>query len=338
MFIAVFRRWLNRIGTAYTHAKGGQNISLFRRKDASYSIREEQKMTLRYTRYLSLLAWVAALVSPLLIAPAVAQTDYDSEDNRYIDITTLAQLNAIRWDLDGNGAVADSDTANYNAAFPNAATGMGCPSTGCNGYELKADLDFDTDGSRGATPVTSADDYPNWNPIGGTYSAPFKGNNNTISNLTMDRTGDAGLFYALSDTVEGLGLSKVNVVSTANMSALAANLNSGGAVIGCWSTGTVRGRSAGGLIGFIRDTSRVAASFSATNVTAHATVGVAGGLVINMENGIMVASYATGTVTGNKAGGLIGASGTRVARIIGTSRGARCFTATAIAGCVPATI
>ena len=77
------------------------------------------------THFLPLLAFVAALVSPLLTGPAVAQTDYDSENNRLIDITTLAQLNAIRWDLNGDGAVAASDTANYNAAFPNAATGMG---------------------------------------------------------------------------------------------------------------------------------------------------------------------------------------------------------------------
>ena len=45
-------------------------------------------------------------------------------------------------DLNGNG---DATHADYDAAFPNAMSGMGCPSS-CTGYELLNDLDFDTDG------------------------------------------------------------------------------------------------------------------------------------------------------------------------------------------------
>ena len=32
--------------------------------------------------------------------------DYDSNDDRLIEISNLAQLNAIRWDLNGDGVVA----------------------------------------------------------------------------------------------------------------------------------------------------------------------------------------------------------------------------------------
>ena len=41
MFIAVFRRWFNLIFTAYTRAKGGQNISSSRCEEASYSIAKQ---------------------------------------------------------------------------------------------------------------------------------------------------------------------------------------------------------------------------------------------------------------------------------------------------------
>ena len=81
-----------------------------------------------------------------------AQTtvDYDDDDDGLIDVRTLAQLNAIRHDLDGNGAPASGGATAYGTAFPNRVTSaggrMGCPSGNCAGYELRADLDFDTDG------------------------------------------------------------------------------------------------------------------------------------------------------------------------------------------------
>ena len=111
-----------------------------------------------------------------LSAPAGAQTlvDYDSDDNRLIEITTLAQLSAIRHDLDGNG---DATHADYVAAFPdrdtNAQTLMGCPDgMACQGYELMADLDFDENGDG----TVDADDHggayhnggAGWAPIGAT--------------------------------------------------------------------------------------------------------------------------------------------------------------------------
>ena len=58
--------------------------------------------------------------------------DYDADNDGLIDIDTLAKLNAVRHDLDGNGNHdgGTGDTA-YNAAFANrdrsAAGLMGCP-------------------------------------------------------------------------------------------------------------------------------------------------------------------------------------------------------------------
>ena len=113
--------------------------------------------------------------------------DYDTDDDGLIDIFTLAQLDAIRHDPNGDGVPVQSGTAAYTMAFPIAATGMGCPSSGgCTGYELETDLDFDTnaDGS-----VDAGDEYwdngRGWEPIGqGGYPlyATFEGNGRTIRN------------------------------------------------------------------------------------------------------------------------------------------------------------
>ena len=51
----------------------------------------------------------AIIVAVLALAPAgaaqaqQATTDYDADNDGLIEVGSLAQLNAIRWDLDGNG-------------------------------------------------------------------------------------------------------------------------------------------------------------------------------------------------------------------------------------------
>ena len=83
--------------------------------------------------------------------------DYAAAADGLIEVRTLAQLDAVRYDLDGDGLVDGATWMPYYAAFSMGALGMGCPD-GCTGYELEADLDFDTNGD-GA--VDSDDDY--WN-------------------------------------------------------------------------------------------------------------------------------------------------------------------------------
>ena len=237
--------------------------------------------------------------------PAFAQTDYDSEDNGYIDITTLAQLNAIRYDLNGDGVVADGNAANYNAAFPNAATGMGCPSSGCIGYELKADLDFDTNNTgatytetAGTVTGDSGDDYYNggsgWQPIGdyaNPYFAKFKGNGKTISNLFINRssTEGMGLFGSLTAWLDVSGLSYVQCP--------------GGSLVGervnC-QPALLRGPNVGPPIpGRIEGLGVIDAYVAGGRYT--------GILLGSNDGGIVATSYTTGTVTApDLAGGLIG--------------------------------
>ena len=338
MITAIFRRFLNLMGayiptlrlamdTACTHAKKGRPAFLSRCGDAFYFVakqtvrmigtmyppppREEHKMTSRYIRW-PLLAFVVALVSPLLTGPAVAQTDYDSENNRLIDITTLAQLNAMRWDLDGNG-VADRNADNYNAAFPNAATGMGCPSTGCRGYELKANLDFDTDND-GDVDGDDPGSYENWWPIGEIYNTTFRGNGFTINNLRLVRASNdhVGLFniIGLSGRVESLGLTNANVVGQDHVGILAHENR--GTIIACYTTGRVQGRTqVGGLVGNLGQgvfsgtapVAYITASYSTAEVSATGTgplEGISGGLVGMNWGGFINASYATGSVSSGR--------------------------------------
>ena len=107
--------------------------------------------------------------------------DYDADNDGLIEIVNLAQLDAVRHDLDGDGVAIQEGMVAYTAAFPVAATGMGCPSGGgCTGYELETDLDFDTNGNGRAD---AGDDYGGsgfgWLPIGkGGFPlyATFEGN------------------------------------------------------------------------------------------------------------------------------------------------------------------
>ena len=243
-------------------------------------------------------------------APVVA-VDYDLDDNNLIEVSTLAQLNAIRHDLDGNG---DSTHADYTGAFLNAAADMGCAAT-CLGYELTADLDFDTNGSGTAN---LGDTYWNggdgWAPIGSDssvstrYDAVFDGDGHTISNLFISRssTGDMGLFGSSSATsaIRNVGLESANVTGQNYTGALIGSAF--GAVDFAYSTGSVNGSDyVGGLVGYFEG--QIQRSYSTASVTGSDYVG---GLVGNATNSAVIkASYATGAVSGRiGVGGLVGSS------------------------------
>ena len=247
------------------------------------------------------------------------ETDYDTDDDGLIEISSLAQLDAIRWDLNGDGAPTGSaaDKAAHAEAFPNPLALMGCPpgaTGGCLGYELKADLDFDTD-SNGE--IGSGDDYWNggsgWAPIGawnggsGTgYSATFQGNGHSISGLH-----GGGLFDYLerSGKIYDVQLLDVDIESASEAGALA--VHNSGLIVGAYADGRVTSTSsqsgqAGMLVG--RHQGTIIASYAAGTVTSPH---VAGGLVglISGTFSDVVASYAvvwvndTDTTT---AGGLVG--------------------------------
>ena len=285
-------------------------------------------------RLRGLLVAVAAVVAMTLFSAGVTEelvhtaqaqtatpTDYDADDDSLIEVGNLAQLDAIRHDLDGDGSSTNSTA--YDAAFPNAATGMGCPSAGCTGYELTAELDFDTNGNGEAD---AGDDYWNdgagWQPIGtfdfnGSFSATFEGNGNTISGLFINRpTADyVGLFGIIglrgAATVRNVGLTGVDVTGDEYVGGLTGNnrVEGPGTIIASYAEGTVSGgrNDVGGLVG--RSGGTITASYAA--VTVSGSFRRVGGLVGANEShgGTITASYAAGTVSGSSmVGGLVGAN------------------------------
>ena len=272
--------------------------------------------------------------------------DHDTDDDGYIEVFDLAELNAIRYDLDANGAVSSTDEANYLAAFTNAIPGMGCPSTGCVGYELRANLDFNTNDSAASAGnpagADSGDDYWNggsgWDPIGGVsggdYTGSFDGNTHTISNIFIDRTSGnyAGLFADLDGTGQTIeNVSLVNVDVTLNVSTssevyvggLAGYVESGVTVEDSYTTGRVRaGESStdpvtltasdlnsdvGGLVG--RSSGSIVSSYSLADVTAHSKSSQ-NGIATNV--GGLVGRASGGSVSASYAGGAV--SGNTVAQ------------------------
>ncbi len=241
---------------------------------------------------------------------------YDRDDDGLIEVSNLAQLNAIRWDLDGDGGVDDTAIADeYSDAFPHAIAGMGCPEGGCTGYELIADLDFDTNGNGQAD---SGDDYWNggagWAPIG-SFSATLQGNSHSISSLYVDRAseGSVGLFSHINDSAEirRVGLNKITVTGGRNVGGLVGH--NSGTVNASYATGSVAGRrNAGGLVGF--NTGAITTSYATGSVTGSGASGGAGGLVGNnwTSSSTINASYAMGSVTvsgtSSGGGGLVGKS------------------------------
>ena len=289
-------------------------------------------------------------VDSFSVSVRLGTRDYDRDNDDLIEVSNLAQLDAIRYDSNGNGTADDpSDWPSYFAAFTQATANMGCASI-CEGYELNADLDFDTDGSGGAN---DGDTYWNggdgWVPIGkNPYQAVFEGNGRTIANLFIDRDteDDVGLFSEVGEfgLIRNLGLEEVDVTGRDFVGGLVGDAEDG-RVGRCHVTGSVSGEDVvGGLAGRL-DTvwsSYAAAEVSATGDGVGGLVGAAdlvvvsyatgrvegggthpaagadcgseggvGGLVGNVCSGV-VASYATGPVSGTAAvGGLAGSGSAR---------------------------
>ena len=258
-----------------------------------------------------------------------AGDDYDADDDGLIEVCNLTQLDAIRFDLDGNGSASGSTIADagdkYQAAFPGiAVNGAGCPASGCQGYELTASLHFDTNGNGRAD---EGDAYWNggkgWLSIG-PYAAVFEGNGHTISNLhyradkgyRSERSLRRGLFQALAET----GVIRNMILKNVNLSGNGWSIGglvgeNRGTISSAALTGTVSGqRYVGGLVG--ENWGTISNAGVTGTVSGHFVVG---GLVAwNMTGGTITDSYSSGEVSGGdgeKVGGLAGRNwGGRIVR------------------------
>ena len=224
----------------------------------------------------------------------------DKNKNGLIEICDLEGLNAMRYQLDGSGYKASASAVKITA---------GCKSGGCNGYELKKDLDFNDDASYSsiANKVTWTKGK-GWLPIGSYsnhFKAIFEGNGHTISNLMIDRpnTAAVGLFrYIERGTINKVGLLNVDITGRYNVGGLV-GYSSRGTITNSYATGAVEGDGqVGGLVGQNRGT--ITNSYATSAVTSAG--GRIGGLV-SSNGGTITNSYATGAVEGDDSvGGLVG--------------------------------
>ena len=251
--------------------------------------------------------------------------DIDSDNDGLIDIRNLTQLNNMRYNLKGN---------RYAVSMNDAGSSAGCPTgeydhdhdsatpqvTGCQGYELMNDLDFDGDGD-GATWTgddtngyrldgddhnsvyfsVNTDGTGGWQPIEKKthtarnyirreyFSAIFEGNGHTISNLAIHITseGDSNEFISAGLWAELHGNTQVRNLSLDKV--LIITPSEGSNVVGS-------------LAGANRNNSVIINS-SVSNVTIRGD-GFIGGLV-GINNKHIIASYVGGACS-IKASGWIG--------------------------------
>ena len=225
------------------------------------------------------------------------QRDIDEDGDGLIDIHTLEELNAMRYQLDGTG---------YRSSEGAPKITIGCPENKCKGYELMEDLDF-SDKSEWTTGA-------GWQPIGGEiyrFSSIFEGNNKTISNLRVNRpqSNNLGLFgvAGVDAEISNIGVLNVNIRGDNSIGGLAGvNL---GIITNSYTTGEVAfgrqrrrfGEGEGGLVGYNKGV--VANSYSLIKMSGRKHVG---GLV-GRNDGKITNSYAEGTVFGRfQVGGLVG--------------------------------
>ena len=258
----------------------------------------------------------------------------DADGDGLIEISTLAELNNVRFSLDGS---------KYKTSASDSGNAGGCPGGVCIGYELMNDLDFDgmirdtltwvrnNDGTYTLDTDDDVDAYfdvgtitGGWVPIGDRilpFTGVFEGNGFAISNLLTVRPGiDIGLFGAIGTgaIVRNVHLVANLAKSTATAAAHVGGLvgtQTGGAIIACSTSGTaepgaVDDSNVGGLVGQMSGGHIVGsrATGPVRGLTADDNIG---GLVGTQSGSTTItASFATGAVTGglgaDSAGGLVG--------------------------------
>ena len=202
----------------------------------------------------------------------------DDDGDGLIEIYTAEQLNNIRYVLDGSS---------YKTSTTAAANTTGCPSSGCNGYELEDDIY-----------LTAYASGTGWVPVGTAatgFSGIFEGNEYIIRNLTIAMpTADlVGFFGALTGgaQVRNVRLADVDVTGRLSVGGLAGRAygtsSADVTIVNTSVEGSVAAsaNNLGGLVGLAGAANRrgtvIEASFFKGTITASGTSEHTGGLVGN---------------------------------------------------------
>ena len=236
----------------------------------------------------------------------------DADSNGLIDIYTIEDLNNIRFNLAGTSWKTSLTDTVWRTS--------GCPSNGCRGYELKANLDFSgtkwASNYKGTDWVTSgwvaigdcgADNDCNTTIDNRPFAATFNGNGFEIRNLYINKSNQSnvGLFgYAgTSILIKSLGVVNTYVKGKDFVGGLL-GYQQAGSIINSYASGSVSGYAfTGGLVGYQDGSGSIINSYASGSVSGYDPIG---GLV-GWQNGSISNSYASSSVSGfYHTGGLVG--------------------------------
>ena len=258
----------------------------------------------RYSRLTK--AILATTVAVTLGQVANAAADVDIDDDGLIEISTLQQLDLMRYDLAGTSLNGDS---------------TGCPATGCNGYELVNDLDFDTNGNGVAD---AGDEFWNngegWVPVGSSannFESKLYGNGYKILNLYINRlySDNIGLFGVVKNsTLDSIILENISVLGDEYVAAVVGIANSSD-ITSCEVSGSITSRNSvvGGVAGWLLNSSLdgCAVNGSVQSLGENSYWALAGGIAGDGFNSTIDTSEFHGDVSATNGssryvGGLIG--------------------------------
>ena len=255
----------------------------------------------------------------------------DTDGDTLIDISSLAQLHNMRYNLDGTSYKTSSNGSGALCGADAATT--------CTGYELTQNLDFDRDsddrtynassyaldsGDNHATYFPVSGGSGGWMPIGDAtnpFSTIFEGNDFSIRSLAIRRNQTYVGMFGRTDSSAIIRNIRLNNNLADYTGSSGSNTYVGGLV--AYNAGTIsdsrsRGPAdgdsggndrVGGLVGLNDNTGTITTS----HATGTADGGGGGdndrvGGLVGRNNGTITDSYATGDVVGNNdhIGGLVG--------------------------------
>ena len=234
--------------------------------------------------------------------------DIDDDGDGLIEIRTAAELNAVRYALNGDGRRLSG-----NGALDTTGCGGAGGITSCSGYELVADISLDaySDG-KGWQPLGNDTDSINAGCQGAAFNGTFEGNGWTISDLSIDRSAEdcVGLFgyIAANSEIRNLILHAEAVIGNNRVGALVGRGSSATIVYSSVVVGEVSGTSdnVGGLMGNGGSVRIYSSSVVASQVSGSSAVGglMGNGGSVRIVSSSVVAGQVSGT--GNSIGGLVG--------------------------------
>ena len=254
---------------------------------------------------------------PLLYNPTQQDSDSDSHGDAcdldrdadgLIEITTAAELDAVRYQLNASGRRLSQDGPLNTVGCGNGRTVLHC-----DGYELAADIDLAAyagrDAGKGWQSIGHDDDEDTAGCQGDSFNEIFEGNDFTIRNLYIARPDEdcVGLFGKFSGDIRNLNLANANVEGSKRVGVLAAEAAEASITAIRIDSSRAHGRDyVGGLVGDL-SAATVESVFLSANVSGWSFY-VGGVIGYSADSSMSYISFTGGEVEGlvSYVGGLAG--------------------------------